>query len=72
MSLLTQALVFEKYGERLDADALAKFLNVSKTTLYNQITAGTCPVPTYLDGKSRYADYRDVAAHLDKCRERAA
>lgn len=64
-------MVFDKYGERLDAKALAAFLGVTVTTLYNQIAMGTCPVPTYLDGKSRYADYRDVAAHLDKCRERA-
>lgn len=71
MSLVTQAFVFERFGPRLNVEQLAAFLCVTKTTLYNQITAGTCPVKTYLDGKSRFADYRDVAAHLDTCREKA-
>lgn len=65
-------MVFEKYGERLNAEQLAEFFEVSVTTLYNQVSAGTCAIPTYLDGKKRYADFRDVAAHLDACRERAA
>lgn len=71
MSILAQALIFEKYRERLNADALARFLGVTKTTLYNQLTASTCPVKTYVDGKHRYAEFRDVAAHLDACRARA-
>lgn len=72
MSLLTQALLFEKYGERLNADQLAAFFGFKTTnTLYNHIAAGTLPVKTYMDGKHRYADFRDVAAHLDECRERA-
>lgn len=71
MSLLSQAMVFEKYGERLDSTQLAAFFGVTVNTFYNQVSAGTCPVKTYLDGKGRYADFRDVAAHLDACRERA-
>lgn len=72
MSILTQALVAEKYGLRLNAEQLAGVLSITKGALYNQISAGTCPVKTYLDGGKRFADYRDVAEHLDACRERAS
>lgn len=70
MSILLQAMLFEKYGPRLDLDDLAEALGVSKSTIYNQMSAGTFPVPTYLDGK-RYADVRDVATYLDERRKEA-
>lgn len=72
MSLMTQALVVEHYGLRLNAEQLAEVLGISKGALYNQISSGTCPVKTYLDGGKRFADYRDVAEHLDSCRSHAA
>lgn len=71
MSLITQAFVAEKYGLRLDMDALSELLGLSKGSLYNQLSAGTCAVKTYLDGGRRFADYRDVAAHLDQCHQAA-
>jgi predicted DNA-binding transcriptional regulator AlpA len=71
MSLLTQAWLLEKYGARLTLDQLADALAMSKNTIYNQVSQGTFPVRTYLDGK-RYADYRDVAEHFDRCRSSAA
>lgn len=72
MSLISQALVFEKYGARLGVTELAEVLGYTKGALYNQFSAGTCPVKTYLDGGKRYADFRDVAAHLDSMRALAA
>jgi predicted DNA-binding transcriptional regulator AlpA len=72
MSLLTQAMIFERYGPRLGMEELASVLGVSKATIYNQVSAGALPVKTYLDGGRRFADYRDVASHLDACRELAA
>lgn len=72
MSLITQAFVVERYGLRLTTDQLAEVLGISKASLYNQVSAGTCPVKTYLDGGKRYADYQHVAEHLDACREMAA
>jgi predicted site-specific integrase-resolvase len=72
MSLLTQVLVAERYGMRLDLAQLAEILGVQPTTLRNQISAGTCKVPTYVDGGKRYADHRDVAAHFDALRESAS
>lgn len=71
MSLLSQALVFDKYGARLDTDQLAELLGQSRGGILNQISAGTFPIPTYLEGKRRFADFRDVAEHLDALRELA-
>lgn len=72
MSLITQAFIVERYGLRLNVDQLAEVLGITKGALYNQLSAGTCPIKTYLDGGKRWADYRDVAKHLDECRELAA
>ena len=71
MSLLHEAIVVEKFGLRLSMDQLAAALGVARNTIYNQIAAGTFTVPTYLEGKTRWADYRDVARYLDECRDRA-
>ncbi len=67
MSLITQAFIVERYGLRLNIDQLAEVLGISKGAVYNQISGGTCPVKTYIDGGKRWADYRDVAAHIDEC-----
>lgn len=72
MSLLSEALIFDRYGPRLGAEQLAEALGITKAALYNQISAGTCPVRTYLDGGKRWADFRDLAAHLDQMRELAS
>ncbi len=71
MSLITQAFIVERYGLRLNVDQLAEVLGISKGAVYNQISAGTCPVKTYIDGGKRWADYRDVAKHIDECKELA-
>ncbi len=72
MSLLTQIIVAEKYGLRLTMEQLAEVLDLAKGTLYNKVTAGACPVPTYVDGNKRWADHRDVAKHFDDMRATAA
>lgn len=69
---MTQAFIFERYGPRLNTEQLAELLGITKPALYNQISAGTCPVPTYLDGGKRWADYRAAAQHLDDCAKLAA
>lgn len=72
MSLVTQAFIFEKYGPRLNADEMAELLGITRPTLYNQISAGTFQIKTYLDGGKRFADYRDVAEYFDLARKMAA
>ena len=69
-SLMTQAIIAETYGVRLTMEQLAKALGIAKNTIYNKLAAGTFEVPTYVDG-NRFCDYRDLAAYLDSCRDRA-
>lgn len=69
MSLLTQAYLLEKYGPRLNVDQLAQVLQMARQTINNQISDGSFPVATYRAAGKRFADYRDVAKHLDECRE---
>lgn len=72
MSLVTAAFVFERYGPRLNVEQLAEVLGVTKGAIYNQLSDGTCPVKTYLEGGRRWADYRHVAEHLDSMAKLAA
>lgn len=73
MSLLTAALLYDRYQRaRLNVAELGEQLGLSRGAVLNQISAGTFPIPTYLDAGKRWADIRDVAAYLDQCRERAA
>lgn len=72
MSLLTQAYLLEQFGPRLTIDQMAEVLGLKPGTIYNQVSAQTFPVPTYVEGGKRFADYRDLAAYLDECRSRAA
>lgn len=70
-NLMTQAMVFDRYGFRVGVEKLAEILCITKPTVYNQLSAGTFPIPTYLDQGKRFADYRDIAAHIDTCRAAA-
>lgn len=72
MSIVTTALLFDRYGPRLNMDQLSDMMQIAPTTLYNQISAGSCPVKTYREGKARFADVRDVAEYLDQVRALAA
>lgn len=70
-SLVTQMIVAERYGMRLSVEQLADVLGLTKGAVYNQVSAGTFPIPTYLDGGKRWADYQHVAEYFDVCRARA-
>jgi hypothetical protein len=71
MSLMLQAMLFEKYGRpRLNMTELADVLGIAPGTLYNKLNKGTLGVRTYVDG-GRWADIRDVAAYLDQARATA-
>ncbi len=72
MSIVTQAMIFEKYGPRLGVQQLAELMALSPKTIYNQVSAKTFPVPTYVDGGARWADFRGAAAHFDTLRATAA
>lgn len=68
MSFLTQAYLLEQYGPRLNIKQIAKALGISEGSLRNRLSAGAISLPTYVDGGTRFADARDVAAYLDQCR----
>jgi predicted DNA-binding transcriptional regulator AlpA len=70
-NVITQLIIAERYGVRLNIEQLAELLGLSKGAIYNQISAETFPITTYVDVGKRWADYRDVAAHIDSCREQA-
>lgn len=72
MSLMTQAWLLDKYGPRLNVDQMAEVLGIAKATVNNQIYEGAFPVATYRDANKRWADYRDIDAYLDRCREALA
>lgn len=70
-SLVTQMIVAERYGLRLDTKQLADVLGLAEGTIRNRISAKTLGLVTYEDGGRRWADYRDVAEYLDNMRDAA-
>lgn len=70
-TFFSQMCVYERYGLRLNVLQLSEVLGWTPGSIRNAINEGTFPIPTYMDGKRRYADFRDVAAHLDAKREEA-
>ena len=70
-SLVTQMLLSEKYGLRLTVEQLGEVLSMTPGAILTSISAGRFDVPTYVDGRRRYADFRDVAAYLDQRRAEA-
>ncbi len=71
MSLLAQLILAEKHGIRMDMQALADELGMSKATVMNQVSDGSLGIKTYMDKGKRWADVRDVAAYFDRAREKA-
>lgn len=70
-SLVTQMIIAERYGVRLDTKQMADVLGLAEGTVRNRISARTLGIPTYEDSGRRWADYRDVAAYIDQKREEA-
>lgn len=68
MALMTEAIIVEKYGLRLTTEQLGKCINLATNTIHNRLAKGDLPIHSYVDGKFRYFDYRDVADYLDRCR----
>lgn len=71
MSMLTTLFLMEHYGPRLSMEQLAQVLGLAVATLHARIARGDLDIPTYVDGKLRWADTRDVAEYLDRMREQA-
>lgn len=71
MSMLTTVYLIERYGPRLNVEQLGEALGLARGTIHQRIAAGTLELPTYIDGKLRFADARDVAEYLDRLRDAA-
>ncbi len=71
MSLLTHAYLIERFGVRLNMKQLGEVCGWAENTIFNRLAKGDFPITTYVDGGKRFADYRDVADHLDVCRSKA-
>ena len=71
MSMLTTLFLMEHYGPRLSMEQLAQVLGLAVATLHARIARGDLDIPTYVDGKMRWADTRDVAEYLDRKRAEA-
>lgn len=69
--LVTQMIIAERYGVRLDTRQLAEVLGLKEGTIRNRISARSFPIPTYQDGGRRWADCRDVAEYLEQKRQDA-
>lgn len=68
MTLLHEAIIADKYGLRLTVEQFATAINLAPNTIHNRIAKGEIAIPSYVDGKKRFFDYRDVARYLDQMR----
>lgn len=69
--MTTVEMLLTKYGPTLGTKELSEVLRITPASIRNAISDETFPIPTHKDGKYRLADVRDVAAHLDRQREKA-
>lgn len=53
---------------RIGTPALAEVIDWNPISIRNAIHHKKFPIHTYVDGRNRYADLRDVANYLDKKR----
>ena len=70
-SLVMQMYLLEKYGPRLTTEQMGEVLGMTQGAILTSISANRFPVPTYVEGKRRYADFRDVAVYFDQRRSEA-
>lgn len=62
----TERAVLSKYGFTLDINDLAAVVKKSVKTIQNEISLEVFPIPTTGKGQALRANFRDVAAHLDR------
>ena len=70
----TAEMLFERYETPLlDMDQLADLLRFKdRASLISAISAETCRVPTFKEGKNRFAHVAEVAKYLDAAASRDA
>ncbi|CAB3850554.1 hypothetical protein LMG26858_01685 [Achromobacter anxifer] len=69
----TAIILYMRYGRmRLTMGELATELGIKEGSLRNLISDDKCAVPTYTEGRNRYADVRAVGEYLDQRYREAA
>lgn len=65
---VTLELILNRFDGKLmlNVEDLSKITGLSQITIRNQLSLGTFPIPTYLDGSRRFARADDVAKHIDR------
>lgn len=64
--MLTEELVFNKYGGLLTLEDLEQVVRKTVGTIRNEISEGTFDIPTSKRKGVRVAHFRDVAKWIDK------
>lgn len=65
-------MLYMKYDRvRLTIDEVAHEMGVKSGTVRNQISDGTFPVPSYIEGRNRWVDVRELGAYFDRMFEEA-
>lgn len=60
-------MLYLKYDRvRLTVDEVAHELGIKPGTVRNQISDGSFPVPSYVEGRNRFIDVRALGQYLDE------
>lgn len=60
-------MLYLKYDRvRLTVDEVAHELGIKPGTVRNQISDGSFPVPSYVEGRNRFIDVRALGKYLDE------
>ncbi|MGR7949629.1 helix-turn-helix transcriptional regulator [Alcaligenes sp. RM2] len=66
------AMLYLKYGRlRVSVKEVAQELGLTHGTVRNQISDGTFPIPSYVEGRNRFVDVRELGRYLDACYQQA-
>lgn len=64
----TVDLLVEQYGMTLSTEDMCDAIGRPVSYGYQRFARGDFPIPTFVDGRRRVADVRDVAAFIDQRR----
>lgn len=65
-------MLYLKYDRvRLTVEEVAHELGIKPGTVRNQISDGSFPVPSYVEGRNRFIDVRALGKYLDERHEEA-
>jgi hypothetical protein len=70
--MTTEEMILKQYGGSVPLSGVAKLIGRKPATIRNQICAGTFEIKTTKGFNGRhFADYREIAAHIDRMEAKA-